>query len=34
MWGDYHAIELALMIQRQARGEPYAVFFDRAGGGS
>lgn len=32
MWGDYHAIELALMIQRIASGEPYAVFFDRTGG--
>lgn len=28
MWGDYHAIELALMIQRMARGEPYYAFFD------
>jgi stress response protein SCP2 len=29
MWGDYHARELALMIQREARGEPYLVFFDQ-----
>ena len=28
MWGDYHAIELALMIQRSARSEPYYAFFD------
>lgn len=31
MWGDYHARELALLIQREARGEPYLVFFDPAG---
>ena len=28
MWGDYHARELALMLQREAKGEPYLVFFD------
>ncbi len=27
MWGDYHARELALMIQREAKGEPYYTFF-------
>jgi hypothetical protein len=27
MWGDYHARELALMILRMARGEPYYVFY-------
>ena len=27
MWGDYHARELALLVQRQARGEPYLRFF-------
>ena len=27
MWGDYHARELALMILREARGEPYLRFF-------
>ena len=27
MWGDYHARELALLLQREARGEPYPVFF-------
>jgi hypothetical protein len=31
MWGDYHARELALMILREARGEPYLVFFDPKG---
>src|SRR6185295_15703492 len=28
MWGDYHARELALMIQREALGKPWLVFFD------
>lgn len=28
MWGDYHAIELAVLIQRLARGD-YMTFFDR-----
>jgi hypothetical protein len=28
MWGDYHARELALLIQREAKGEPYPTFFD------
>ena len=27
MWGDYHARELALLILREARGEPYLAFF-------
>jgi hypothetical protein len=27
MWGDYHAMELALMIQREAKGQPYITFF-------
>jgi hypothetical protein len=27
MWGDYHARELALMIRRTARGEPYYAFY-------
>jgi hypothetical protein len=27
MWGDYHARELALLIQRQATGAPYLRFF-------
>jgi unsaturated chondroitin disaccharide hydrolase len=27
MWGDYHARELALMIQREAAGGPYLKFF-------
>ena len=29
MWGDYHAIELALLIRRIARGEGYYAFFDQ-----
>ena len=28
MWGDYHARELALLIQRAARQEPYLEFFN------
>ncbi len=27
LWGDYHARELALIILREARGEPYPTFF-------
>ncbi|MFI6758269.1 hypothetical protein ACIBF5_03870 [Micromonospora sp. NPDC050417] len=27
MWGDYHARELALYVQRVARAEPYYTFF-------
>ena len=27
MWGDYHLRELALMLLREARGEPYLTFF-------
>jgi len=27
MWGDYHARELALLIQRQAKSAPYLRFF-------
>ena len=27
MWGDYHLRELALMIRRMARSEPYYTFF-------
>ncbi len=29
MWGDYHARELALLIQRIAEGNPYLTFFLR-----
>ncbi len=29
MWGDYHAIELALLIQRMAGAKPYYAFFLR-----
>ena len=28
MWGDYHARELALLIQRLANKDPYPTFFD------
>ena len=31
MWGDYHARELALLLLRQLRGEPYLSFFGGAG---
>jgi hypothetical protein len=27
MWGDYHARELALLLQRAAKGDPYPAFF-------
>lgn len=27
MWGDYHARELALILQREAKGDPYYTFF-------
>jgi hypothetical protein len=27
MWGDYHARELALLIQREATGKPWLTFF-------
>ncbi|MCJ7502501.1 MAG: glycosyl hydrolase [Acidobacteriia bacterium] len=27
MWGDYHARELALLLLREVRGEPYLAFF-------
>jgi unsaturated chondroitin disaccharide hydrolase len=27
MWGDYHLIELALLVRRLARNEPYYAFF-------
>jgi hypothetical protein len=30
MWGDYHARELALLIAREARAEPYLAFFNAA----
>ncbi|MCP5518946.1 MAG: glycoside hydrolase family 88 protein [Verrucomicrobiales bacterium] len=32
MWGDYHARELALLILREARGEPYLTFYGCCGG--
>jgi unsaturated chondroitin disaccharide hydrolase len=27
MWGDYHALELALLLLRETRGEPTLIFF-------
>ena len=30
MWGDYHAVELALLIRRMATGGPYYAFFEGA----
>jgi hypothetical protein len=30
MWGDYHALELALLLQRAAVKQPCITFFDRA----
>jgi len=29
MWGDYHARELALLLFRQAKGQPYYTFFSK-----
>lgn len=29
MWGDYHAIELAMLLKREAEGKPYLTFFDK-----
>ena len=29
MWGDYHAMELAVYLQREIKGGPYLVFFDK-----
>jgi hypothetical protein len=31
MWGDYHFRELALLILREAKGEPYLTFFGGVG---
>jgi hypothetical protein len=28
MWGDYHALELALLLLREAKREPYLAFFN------
>ena len=31
MWGDYHLLELAVLIQRlAAKDRPYVTFFDQA----
>ncbi len=29
MWGDYHAMELAVYLKRQMEGGPYLTFFDK-----
>ncbi len=29
MWGDYHALELAVLLKREINGQPYLTFFDR-----
>ncbi len=29
MWGDYHALELAVLLKREITGQPYLTFFDR-----
>jgi len=31
MWGDYHLRELALLLLREVRGEPYLTFFQPVG---
>lgn len=28
MWGDYHALELAVLLKREIDGKPYLTFFD------
>jgi len=28
MWGDYHAMELAVLLKREAEKQPYLTFFD------
>ena len=30
MWGDYHLLELGLLLKRMATGKPYLTFFDSA----
>ena len=29
MWGDYHLLELAVLVQRMAQKKPYLTFFDQ-----
>jgi hypothetical protein len=29
MWGDYHALEFALLLHRQLEHQPYITFFDQ-----
>ena len=28
MWGDYHLLELGVLLQRLAEGKKYLTFFD------
>jgi hypothetical protein len=28
MWGDYHLLELGILLRRLASGRPYYAFFD------
>ena len=28
IWGDYHALELAVLLKREINGQPYLTFFD------
>ena len=30
MWGDYHAMELGILLKREMEGKPYLTFFDQA----
>jgi hypothetical protein len=32
MWGDYHALELAVLLKRAAANQPYITFFDQGRG--
>jgi unsaturated chondroitin disaccharide hydrolase len=29
MWGDYHALELAMLLKREAESKPYLTFFEK-----
>jgi hypothetical protein len=31
MWGDYHARELALLLLRESKHDPYLTFFNVSG---
>jgi hypothetical protein len=34
MWGDYHLLELAVLIHRLAENGAYPTFFDQDGAGA